>query len=139
MQTQPAGHERRQSLTLRQLELGIEAKRSKAKFFGRIVWFSGLLLLIFAFGFLFVEFFRLVAVSKKAGQLADLRAEKNDLDYETYMEKKNDVIHKSQYPNRLVSNLMEENESIRALEVGNSEGLLLLYMVNCIISVLFIV
>lgn len=84
---------RRESLTIRQLEIGIGKKRSNARFYGRVVYAFGVLTLIGAIGFLGVEFFRLVAVSRKAGQLADLRASRTDFDYETYMEQKNDIIH----------------------------------------------
>jgi hypothetical protein len=78
------------------------------------VWFSGLILLKVAIVFLLIEFFRLMAISKKAGELADLRASRADYNMETYTQQKSEIINRK-ISNTYVSDLMEENENIKAL------------------------
>ena len=63
----------------------------------------------------------------------------DELDLSTYNMHKEQIINRRSSNNNYVSDLMEDNVSIIALQVGNSEGLCLLYMVNCIVCVLFIV
>jgi hypothetical protein len=73
-------------VTIKQIEIELSQKRTNAKYYARIIWFSGLGLLIIAVGVFLVMFVRLIAISKQAGQLADLRADRGDLDVQSYNE-----------------------------------------------------
>ena len=125
-------------ITIKQIEIELSQKRTNAKYYASVIWFSGLVLLIIALGVFFVMFVRLIAISKQAGQLADLQAERGDLDVQSYNEQKSAIINEKS-SSLIIATLTDEKDNIKALTSGNTEGLMLLYMVNCLICVLFMV
>ena len=54
-------------VTIKQIEIELSQKRTNAKYYARVIWFSGLGLLIIAVGVFLVMFVRLIAISKQAG------------------------------------------------------------------------
>jgi hypothetical protein len=65
-------------ITIQQIDEEISQSRKMARYYGRLLWFGGLFILVAAIAFFFVAFLRLNIISKKAQQLAELRIELNE-------------------------------------------------------------